>query len=190
MFYEESKVWRYVPKAQMWKDFEERHPAPATEGRLMIDCYEYRMPSGSRLILAADLPVALLIGTSANGCGLGAVRLVPSKLMYHVRVKASVILVEALIVLGIFVQWLLVGSWLDKRNEQSKPTRRWVVLIAVITVGGFVMALTAFGQRGEAELVNIYSAMITLLAWIVLIVMFVAGWVASVIRKIRHPAPQ
>lgn len=77
MFYEESKVWRYVPKAQMWKDFEERHPAPATEGRLMIDCYEYRMPSGSRLILAADLPVALLIGTSANGCGLGAVRLVP-----------------------------------------------------------------------------------------------------------------
>lgn len=109
---------------------------------------------------------------------------------FHVRVKASVILVEALIVLGIFVQWLLVGSWLDKRNEQSKPTRRWVVLIAVITVGGFVMALTAFGQRGEAELVNIYSAMITLLAWIVLIVMFVAGWVASVIRKIRHPAPQ
>ncbi|MGO9777845.1 MAG: hypothetical protein ACLPM3_14780 [Terracidiphilus sp.] len=103
--------------------------------------------------------------------------------------KTWVIALETLIVLGIIVQWWLVGGWLDQRYTQSKPTRRWIIPIAAITVGAIVMASTAFGQRGVAEPVNIFAALITLLAWIVLIVMFAVVGTAWVIRRMRHRVP-
>jgi hypothetical protein len=189
LFHQELGVWRYIPEAQAIEDFEKAHPPSQSNGVQWDPCYEYRMSSDSRLIFAADLPVAVLIGTSAYGCSLGAVRLVPIRLNLYMRVKSSVILIEALIVLGVFTQWWLIGSWLDRRYNQSKAMRRWIIPIAVITVGGIVMASTAFGQRGVTEYVNIYSAMVTLLAWIVLMVMLIVAGTAWVIRRIRQ-APQ
>jgi len=104
-------------------------------------------------------------------------------------VKTWVIALETLIVLGILVQWWLVGGWLDQRFTQSKPTLRWIAPIAVITVGAIVMASTAFGQGEIVELVNYFAGMIALLAWIVLIVMFAVAGTAWVVRRTRHCAP-
>jgi hypothetical protein len=138
----------------------------------------------SRLILTADLQVALLIGSSADECAANAYRPILKRLKYYVRVKIRVIVVDCLLVLGILVQWWLVGSWLDRVPRQVRPLRRWIIPIAVITAGALVMAPTAFGQRGVAELVNISSGKIALLAWIVLIVMFIIVGSARVIRRI------
>ena len=176
MFHQESTVWRYVPQAQELEDFEAKYPAPEGGGVPVEPCYEYRFSSATRTIVAANLPTALLVGASADGCASPAARLIPNRVKYQLSVKTWVIALETLIVLGIIVQWWLVGGWLDQRYTQSKPTRRWIIPVTVITVGAVVMASTAFGHGSVAEPVNIFAAMITLLAWIVLIVMFaVAG---------------
>jgi len=190
MFHHEYQGWRFIPQAQAAEDFDKEHPGPVRAGMPWDPCYEYRMPSDSRVIFAADFPAALLIGSSADGCALGAIRLIPNRLKYYGRVKSRVILIDCLLALGIFVQWWLVGSWLDQRYKQSKPTRRWVMPIAIITVGAIAMAPTAFGQRGVVELVNIFAGMIALLAWIILIIMFIVAGTAWVIRKIRDRDPQ
>jgi hypothetical protein len=186
----QSRGWRFIQQTQAAEDFDKAHPEPVGSRLLWDLCYEYRLPSDGRLILAADLPVALLVGSSVDECALSAIRLVPDRLKYYVRVKTRVILTDCLLVLGIVVQWWLVGGWLDQRYKQSKPIRWWIIPITVITAGAIVMAPTAFGHGGVIELVNIWAGMITLLAWIVLIVMFAIAGAAWVIRRIRQQAPK
>jgi hypothetical protein len=146
MIHQQSEGWRYIPIEQAVEDLDRERPEPASDAMLWSPCYEYRLPSAGRLIFAADFPVALLIGSSADDCSLGTIRQVPNRLKYYLRVKTRVVIIDCLQALGIFVQWWLVGGWLDQRYKQSKPTRRWVVPIAIITVGAIVMAPTAFGQ--------------------------------------------
>jgi len=189
MFHQESTVWRYAPRAQQFEDFEAKYPAPEVGGVRFERCYEYRLSSATRTIAAANLPTALLVGASADGCTSPAAWLIPNRLRCRLGVKTWVIALETFIVLGIPVQWWLVGSWLDRRVTQSQPTRRWIVPIAVITVGAMVMASTAFGQGEIVELVNYFGGMVTLVAWIVLIAMFAVVGTAWVIRRIRRQAP-
>src|ERR1039457_4914021 len=102
--HQQSGGWRFIPQAQAAEDFDKAHPEPVAAGIPRAPCYEYRLPSDGRLILAADFPVALLVGSSADECALGAIRLIPNGLKYYVRVKTRVILTDCLLVLGIFVQ--------------------------------------------------------------------------------------
>ena len=189
MFHQESTVWRYAPRAQQFEDFEAKYPAPEGGAVPFDPCYEYRLSSATRTIAAANLPAALLVGASADGCASPSAWLIPNRLKYRLGVKTCVIALETFIVLGILVQWWLVGGWLDRRVTQSQPTRRWIVPIAVITVGAMVMASTAFGQGEIVELVNYFGGMVTLVAWIVLIAMFAAVGTAWVIGRIRRQAP-
>jgi hypothetical protein len=190
MIHQQSEGWRYIPIEQAVEDIDRERPELGSDAMLLSPCYEYRLPSAGRLILAADFPAALLIGSSADDCALGAIRLIPNRVKYHVHVKTRVIFIDCLLALGIFVQWWLVGVGLDQLYKRSKPTRRWVVPIAIITVGAMVMASTAFGQQGLAELVNILTGMITLLEWIILIVMFVVVGAAGAITRMPHRVPQ
>ena len=185
-------MWRYIPTAQATEDWEQNwekdHPGES-EGMATRPCYEYRFSNAARLIFAADLPTAILMG-SPQGCPESALGLALTGVKPRVRVRTGAILLANFIVLGILAQWWLIGRWLDYLRTQSKPRRRWIIPIAVITVGAMVMVPTAFGQQGAAEFVNILSGMIVLLAWIVLIVMFVVVGTASVIKRIRHRLPQ
>jgi hypothetical protein len=188
--HQQLRGWRFIPQTQAAKDFDKAHPQPAAARMLWDPCYEYRLPSAGRLILTADFPVALLVGSSVDECALSALSLIPNELKYYVRVKTRVILTDCLLALGILAQWWLVGGWLDQRYAQSKPTRRWIIPIAVITAGAIVMASTAFGQGAVAEFVNILAGIITLVAWIVLIAMFAVVGTVWVIRRIRRQASQ
>jgi hypothetical protein len=187
--YQQSGGWRFIPQTQAAEDFDKTHPQPAAARMPWDPCYEYRLPSSGRLILTADFPVALLVGSSVDECALSALSLIPNGMKYHVRVKTRVMLTDCLLVLGIFLQWWLVGGWIDQRYAQSKPTRRWIIPIAVITVGAIVMSSTAFGQESVAEIINTIAGMITLLAWIVLIAMFAVVGAALLSRRIRQQAP-
>jgi hypothetical protein len=189
IFHQESTVWRYFPQAQEFQDFETKYPAPKDGGMLLEPCYEYRFSSATRTIFAANLPTGLLVGASADGCASLTARLIPNRVKYQLGVKTWVIALETFIVLGIIVQWWLIGRWLDRRYTQSKPTRRWIIPIAVITVGAVVMAPAAYVQGGVAEIVNYFAGMIALTAWIVLIVMFAVVGTAWVITSIRHRVP-
>ncbi len=187
--HQQSRDWRFIPQMQAAEDFDKSHAKTLAAGMPWDPCYEYRLPSDGRVLISADFPVALLVGLPADECALSALSLIPNGLKYSLHVKSRVFLVDCLLALGIFVQWWLVGAWLDQRFTQSKPARRWIIPIAVITVGAIVTALTAFGQRGAAEIVNYCAGMITLLAWMVLIIMFAAVGTGCVIRGIRRQAP-
>ncbi len=186
LFHQESQVRGHTPLVQRFEDLEKEYPTSPSEGMPIEPCFEYRPSSATRTILAADLPVAILVGASGEYCDWGAIRLIPNRLLHRLQVKTRVILVECLIVLGIFAQWWLVGFWIDQRRRQSRPMRRWIIPVAIITAGGIAMAPTAFGQQGVVEYVNIYSAMITFLAWIVLLLMFAATGARWVIGRIRQ----
>jgi hypothetical protein len=116
MVHQQSTGWRYISVEQAGEDFDKTHSALESNEMPWSPFYEYRLPSAGRLILAADFPVALLIGSSADECALGATRLIPNALKYYVRVKTRVILIDCLLVLGVFVQWWLVGRRVDRRS--------------------------------------------------------------------------
>jgi len=187
MFRQEARVWRYAATAQAGENFEKQHPTPTSGDAVWWwDCYEYRPSAASRLMFAVDLPTAILIGTSAYECAQGAVRPIMNKLRYHMRVKSRIILIECLLVLGILVQWWLVGRWLDRVCRGSWPTRRWIMPIAITTTCGILMIPAVFMGGRVAELVEICAEMIALLAWVVLLVMFTVVGATRVLRTIRH----
>ena len=188
MFRENLSIWEFVPQAQAVEDHERDHPeqiSAAPDDFAWSPCYEYRISPAARLILTADLPAALLVGTSPNECALGAARPIMTRLKYRVRMKSRMILVDCLLFVGIIAQWFLVGRWLDRLAALSKPLRRWIVPNAIIALGGIVMAPTIFGREGVAELINIVAGLVTLVAWLVLLVMFAAVGITSMIRKIH-----
>ena len=188
--HQQSREWRFIPEMQAAEDFDKSQPKHRTSGMPWDACYEYRLPSDGRVLISADFPVAVLIGLPADECAFSAISLIPNRLKYYIRLKTRVLFVDGLLALGIFVQWWLIGAWLDQRFTRSKPAGRWFIPVAVITIGAIVMALTAFGQQGVAEILNYCAGMITLLAWIVLVVMLAAVGTRSVIRGIRREAPQ
>lgn len=182
----EAKVWKYAPIAQQERDYEQMHPGDT--GRLVVEpCYEYRFSNASRVIFATNLPAALLIGTP-DGCPRSALELASDGAKLGISVKNEIILRGSLIVLGILAQWWLVGRWLDHQRRQLNRVWLYGVPVAIVTLAGTVMVPTAFFSAESAELVNIISVALALLAWIVLVGMFLASGVAWGFKKIGKQA--
>jgi len=190
MFREESRVWQYVPQAQSNEDWERKwegeHPG-TSEGMATPPCYEYRFSNADRLIFAIDTPVSSVLGVSGDGCPESLLRPTIEKLNYRLPVRSRVILAETLIVLGVWMQWWLIGRWLDRKRTQLRPIRLSIVPAAVITMCGIIMLPTTFFRGpSTAELVNIFSGMLALLAWLVLLVAIATvgtKWLASKFRR-------
>jgi hypothetical protein len=173
LFREEATAWRYIPIAQAEEEFANREQPSDPKGTVWSPCYEYRMPSDSRVIVAADLPAALLVGTSASECSLGAIRPLLYAMKPHVSVRTRVAFFECAIIFGILSLWYLIGLFLDRRRQQLRPLRRWIIPVVMITVAGVVAAAAALLRTTVAELVNTCSALVALLGWTALVVMFI-----------------
>lgn len=189
LFREERQVWRYIPILQAWQDEEKAHPDFGSGGMPALPCYEYRFSNAARLIFIVNLPTALLIG-SPQGCPQSLLALAtgglkpPTPVM---SVRTGVILTATLIVLGICLQWWLIGRWLDRRRAQLKSVRVSILPTAVITLCGILMLPTIFFRgRSVAELVNIFSGMFALLAWLALLVAFTVAGTKWLIGKLRR----
>jgi hypothetical protein len=177
----EAAVWKYMPIAQQEQDFERLHPdAP---GLPVEPCYEYRASNASRIVIAVNLPSAFLIGTP-DGCPRSALLRASERAKLDVTAKNKTVLFGTLIVFGIVGQWWLVGRWIDQRRSLLKPMWRWIVPVVMITAAGVVMVPTAFLSGEVAEFISVISGMFALLAWIFLIIMFLAYGIGWGIRKI------
>jgi hypothetical protein len=196
MFHEERQVWSYLSIAQAAEDWEqkwhEEHPG-TPEGMAIPPCYEYRFSNAARLMFLVDLPAALLIGLP-HGCPQSVLALATGALKPRtpvISVRTGAILSAILIVLAICVQWWLIGQWLDRRRKQLKPIRLSILPVAVITACGIVMLPTVFSSGlSAAEWVNIFSGMLGILAWLLLLVGFAVVGIQWLVRKLlRQSAP-
>jgi hypothetical protein len=190
MFHEERQVWRNIPMAQAAEDWEqkwrEEHPGGSGEPELS-PCYEYRFSNAARLIFIANVPATIAFGVSSSDCPESLLRAIVRPSRYHVRVKIRVLVAEILVVSAILLQWWLIGRWLDRRRRRLKSIRLSILAVAVITMCGIVMLPTiAFSGPSRAELVNILSGMLALLAWFLLLVGFAVFGIQWLARKLRR----
>jgi hypothetical protein len=177
--------WRYLPKLQAAEDYEKNHPPVETSSVYYWPCYEYRMPPADRVILAAELPAAVLVGFDQE-CLPGAMRSILYLLLkYRIEVSSRVILIDFLFLTGVFVQWFLVGRWFDLLRQRSVKTLWRAMLVAVISGGGIIMLATVFDRDGPAEPVIIFVGMGVLLAWLGLLIMFAAVGIKKGLAVVR-----
>jgi hypothetical protein len=180
IYYEESLIWRQIPRIQAAEDFEKAAPPPISHSGPVIGwdpCYEYRASNADRLILLVEFPAGMLIPPhGACACNPTLLRPMLQELKRWVRLKTRIVLLDCLLTLGIVGQWWLVGRWIDRRREQHGPVKRWIIPVAVITTSGIIVAL-AYESRGSLEVVAIILSLIAILAWLSLLLM--AGVVAA-----------
>jgi hypothetical protein len=174
-------LWHYIPTAQAAEDYERNHPPNDASGDYNWNCYEYRVSTDDRVIVAAEFPAAVLIGFDQE-CWPAVVRPTLYRLLkYHVRVSSRVILIDCLFLAGTLALWFLIGRWLDLLHKRSVTMRWWVILVAVISGGGIVMVPAVFHSDGLVEHVSILTGMAVFLAWLALLVTFAVvgikkGW--------------
>ncbi len=183
--HEESRVWKDLPHIQRSEEIDDKYPVPT--GAMWIDpCYEYRPSMDARTIMAADLPTAILFGFSAGECSRGLSQFWFKNLHQRVELKTRVVVLEGLIALAIFVQWLLIGHWLDQGRKLGKRMRRWVVPIAIITIAATLMVPTTFFSWQSLRSANELLSLCAFLSWLALGVMLFGSFVSWGARKI-HP---
>ncbi len=154
IYYEESLIWRQIPRIQAAEDFEKTAPPPISHLGPVIGwdpCYEYRASNADRLILLVEFPAGMLIPPhGACACNPTLLRPMLQELKRWVRLKTRIVLLDCLLTLGIPV--------------------------AVITTSGIIVA-SAYESRGSLEVVAIILSLIAILAWLSLLLM--AGVVAA-----------
>ena len=71
-------------------------------------CYEYRLSTADEVIAFVEFPAGMLVaphGSSENVCNPATLRPVLRKLRNLMRLKARIVLLDCLLVLGIIVHW-------------------------------------------------------------------------------------
>jgi amino acid transporter len=186
IFYEEAFYWRYIPRIQAVEDFEKTAPPPALHSGPMIGwnpCYEYRPSTADKFIFLVEFPAGILIPPhGASDCNPTAVRPILQKLKNCVRLETRVVILDCILIFGIAAQWALVGGWLEWLRRRRAHLRRWIMPVVTITIAGSVVAASSLVNWRSWELGAAILALIAFLAWVVLLLMFVATAVRWAIR--------
>jgi len=192
IFYEETLIWRQIPRIQATEDFERTGPPPIFHSGPMIawnPCYEYRASTADRFIFFVEFPAGMLIAPhGASACNPTLLQTILLKLERWMRLKTRIVLLDCLLILGIAGQWWLVERWIDRLREWRKHARRWIVPVATIATSGIVVAAAAFGSSRPWELVAAILSLTALLAWLTLLLMFAVTavhWALWLSRKAR-----
>jgi hypothetical protein len=93
---------------------------------------------------------------------------------------ARIVLLDCVLLLAIWAQWWLVSRWLDRLQRQGQQIGVWAFPVAVITVGGIVMAVLS-RSSGTWELIAMLSGLLVFFAWLALLLMFAV----TAVRAIR-----
>ncbi len=187
MFHRAQMLWDYIPTAQRAEDYEKDHPPTGAAGDYSWNCYEYRVSNTDRVIVAAEFPVAVLVGFDQE-CWPALVRPILNRLLkFRVRVSSRLILIDCLFLADTLALWFLIGRWLDLLNKRTVTMRWWIVLVAVISGGGIVMVPAVFHGDGLVEHVSILTGMAVVLAWLALLVTFAFVGIKKTWAVLRAP---
>jgi hypothetical protein len=187
IYNEEAAYWRYVPRIQAAEDFEKTAPPSIVHSGPIVGwlpCYEYRPSTADKFIFAVEFPAGMLIAPyGASACNPALLRPILQKLKSRMRLKTRIVLLDCLLLLGIVVQWWLVGLWIDHLREQHRSARRWIIPAAAITIAGIAGGASAFLRWTSLELSAAILMMIASLAWVVLLLMFGVAALRWVVRS-------
>jgi hypothetical protein len=174
---EEAKGWKYLPVQQRIEDYDKAHPQKPklrTDAEPQVEWdpyYEYCPSLTVTSIYTVEFPAAFLF----RWCGHppAAFFMSPSKetwcrLFGFLRVRTRLVILDLLLLLGIYLQWWLVGLRLDALLSQGKRIALIKTLALVITLAGSLAALLSHGPA-ILDLIAVFACFLALLGWMVLI---------------------
>ncbi len=150
--------------------------------------FDYRPTISVKAIYTVEWPAGMLVGWYMHPPSLyfgGALQYMLPRLVKRLEGGARIVLLDCVLLLAIWAQWWLVGCQLDRLQRQRQKMRVWALPVAVITVGGIVMAVLS-RSSGTWELIAILSGLLGFFAWLALLLMFAVTAVRSAMRFSRR----
>lgn len=174
-YHRQAQTWQYIPHIQKLRDEYAVHPSRNEDLYSGFDpCYEHRLNTEERFLYVVELPTGLIIGPdgTSDNCDPGALSRVLHVLGNHISVKAGWIFTDCILAIGIWIQWYLIGYWLDFLKNADRHVFRWVIPAVVITACGAAMAISEFCDASLSIPVDLITSLLAFFAWCVFIVMF------------------
>jgi hypothetical protein len=188
-----AEEWRDWEQYEHWQLEEQRSQKPFSpvlpkeaQQAMSVD---YWPDAGIRTFHALNLPTSVLLGWYSHPLSIQTNSIVGPSLLrgcQRLSVKSRVVMLDAVLLFGVCLQWWLVGLWL----EHPAPFVRVLRIVAVaMTVLGIVMTLLSI-PRSVGEIAAIYItvgvlSLILILAWLFLTVIGTLSVVLKSARTLR-----
>ena len=167
---------------------ERLHPELKTQNKISKEqdfdefiAMEYRPPAAVKAVYGVELPAAALIGwfwhpPTAHSAGL--LQPLLHKLALGMSPTSKILVLDSLLILAIFGQWWVVGSWLDHRVRRNKSARLRRLALTITFAGLVSMILCQ--ATGWLEILANLAALTAALAWLGLLLGAAADLAISV----------
>ncbi len=187
---EQRESWKYIPLAQAVQDQERAHlPTSESSSDEWNPCYEHHASRGQRLLYSVELPTGMLLGPdgTSDGCSPGALTPVLRKLGNQMRIKTGWIFTDFLLASGVWVQWYLIGVWLQFLGKRERVSRKWEIPVAVITACSLLMTIYNLVHYSQLQdLIIALASLTAFLCWIVLLLMFAIKGIAEAMDRFQR----
>ncbi len=153
---------------------------------------DYWTTTSVKAIYTVEWPAGLVVGWYMHPSSLyfsGVLQYILPRLVKRVAGGARIVLLDCVLLFAIWAQWWLVGRRLDQLRRQGKEMGAWTLPVAVITVGGIVMAALS-RSSGKWEEIAILCGLLAFLAWVALLLMFAVVAVQWALRLSRKGGPE
>ena len=174
-----------------WQSVESRSPRPFTpvldRGIQEAITVDHWPDARERTLHVLNFPASFLLGWYSHPLSIYADSLLgPSllRLSRHISVKARVVLLDAVLLFGICLQWWLVAVWLEHAIPLARLLRGVVASMALI---GVIMALLAAPRSfAESKAVDGTIAILSLIVACGWVLLTVAGTVSGMVLASRQ----
>lgn len=196
---EEVHYWREYEVLQSIED-RQHEPysfvlSPEVQKAMEVDRW---LNDRERTVHALNMPVSLVVGWYSHPIGLYTNSLLGPSLLRmsrHLAVKSRVVVLDAVLVAGIGLQWWLIGLWIERRAPLARVLR---AMAGSMTVLGIVMTLVTVIEwlAGHAlqdsfiavplGLTILFSFLLVVLGWVLIVAVAIVGLVVLVTKTVRH----
>ena len=184
---EESRDWEQYEDWRLEEQGSQKAFSPVlskeAQQAMLVD---YWPDARIRTFHTLNLPMSVLLGWYSHPLSIQANSILGPSLLRvgrRLSVKSRVVVLDAVLLFGVCLQWWLVGLWLEHPVPFARVLR---VVVAAMTVLGIVMTVLAL-PRAVSEIAAIHItvgvlSLTLILAWVFLIVV---GTLSAVLKTAR-----
>jgi len=139
-----------------------------------------------RAFHSLNLPMSILIGWYSHPLSIQANSILGPFLLRscrHLSVRQRVVALDAILLIGVFLQWYFVGLWLECRVPFVRMLRAVTTSMAIL---GIVMTMVAVPSAFAAiGAIDDLLSLVVILGWLLLLVIGTLSAVFAVTRMLR-----